>query len=322
MLALPFPALDPVAFEIPGIAFEFPETIKDWVVSAHLDIGPFPIRWYALAYLAGFILGWRTCVALVRRRGGRPDGADIDDFLTWAVLGVIFGGRFGYVVFYNAGYYLQHPLEALMIWHGGMSFHGGLIGIIVSILLFSRQRGISPLALGDMIACVVPIGLFFGRIANFINGELYGRVSDVAWAVTFPRGGPFPRHPSQLYEAVLEGAVLFVIMMVLARRPTLLHRTGSLSGIFLFCYGIARMIGECFREPDAHLGFLIQPMAESWGLGGGVTMGQVLSAPMVAIGLAVWALAARTDTDNQPAAAGTDRDRKTGPGAIRTPAAR
>ena len=267
MLALPFPVIDPVA----------------------LEIGPIAIRWYALAYLAGFILGWRYAVYLARQAKGPPTGPDIDDFLTWAIIGVIIGGRLGFVLFYNAGYFLENPLEILYIWEGGMAFHGGLIGVALAIILFARVRGQSPFALGDIIACVTPIGLFFGRIANFINNELWGRPTDVPWAVLFPIPPQWealvpsvPRHPSQLYEAVLEGLVLFVLLAVLARRPSIRDRHGLLTGIFLAGYGTFRFLVEFVRQYDPREGLL-------WGV---FSQGQVLSVPMVLIGIGfvVWTL--------------------------------
>lgn len=261
MLALAFPVVDPVA----------------------VQIGPLAIRWYALAYLAGFLLGWRYCIYLARRRRGRPDAMDFDDFLTWAVAGAILGGRLGYVLFYNLPYYLESPLEVLMVWQGGMSFHGGLLGVILAVLLFCRARELSPFVFGDLIACAAPIGLFFGRIANFVNGELYGRAApDFEWAMVFPRDPlQVARHPSQLYEAALEGLLLFVVLALLVRRPSVVERPGLLAGVFLAGYGLARAFVEFFREPDAQLGFL-------WG---GATMGQLLCVPMIAVG--VW-MAARS----------------------------
>lgn len=253
MSGLPFPNIDPVAIEI----------------------GPLAIRWYALAYVAGILLGWRYCLRLARRDDTRWNPRDFDDFVVWAVLGIILGGRIGYMVFYNAAYYLQNPLDALKVWKGGMSFHGGLIGVIVAVAIFSWRRGFSPLWFGDFVAAAAPIGLFFGRIANFINGELFGRVTDVPWAVVFPRGGELPRHPSQLYEAFLEGLVLFVVMAILAHRPGTRARTGLLAGVFLAGYGLARSFVELFRQPDAHLGFILGP----------ITMGQILSAPMILLGI-------------------------------------
>ncbi|CAK0776097.1 Phosphatidylglycerol--prolipoprotein diacylglyceryl transferase [Azospirillaceae bacterium] len=265
LLALPFPAIDPIA----------------------VQIGPLAIRWYALAYLAGFLLGWRYCLRLAdhmpKNVARTPTRQDYDDFLTWAVVGVILGGRSGYVFFYNFSFYLENPLSALMMWHGGMSFHGGLAGVVVATLLFCRQRKLSPFMFGDALACAAPIGLFFGRIANFVNGELWGRVSEVSWAVVFPRGGFLPRHPSQLYEAALEGAVLFLVLFVVAHRGTiagkpLWERPGTLSGVFFIGYGLSRLAVEFFREPDPQLGFLFA----------GATMGQLLSAPMLMLG--VWFL--------------------------------
>ena len=252
LYALPFPGLDPVA----------------------VALGPVVIRWYALAYLAGLLLGIRYAMALAKRGSGPPHPIDYDDFLVWAVLGVVLGGRTGYVLFYQFDLYLADPSEIFKVWHGGMSFHGGFLGVVVAALLFSKARGFSPLAFGDLVACCAPIGLFFGRIANFINGELFGRETSVPWAVVFPRGGPFPRHPSQLYEAALEGLVLGLVLYLLWRIPAVRTRPGTLMGAFFAGYGIARSIVELFREPDIQLGFLF----------GGFTMGQLLSFPMVAIG--------------------------------------
>ncbi len=194
--AIPFPAIDPVA----------------------ISFGPFAIRWYALAYIAGLVIGWRYCLALADRPPHLVRRQDIDDFLVWATLGVVLGGRIGYVLFYNPGYYFAHPVQALYVWHGGMSFHGGAIGVTLAIILFTRARRIPLFAFSDIITEAIPIGLFFGRIANFINGELYGRPSDVPWAMIFPNGGPVPRHPSQLYEALCEGILLFVLLFVAERR--------------------------------------------------------------------------------------------------------
>jgi phosphatidylglycerol:prolipoprotein diacylglycerol transferase len=253
LYAIAFPAIDPVA----------------------VHIGPLPIRWYALAYIAGILLGWQYMRMLARRPPQAIGLRDVDDFVVWATLAIVLGGRFGYVLFYKPGYYVERPLEALALWQGGMSFHGGLIGVIVAIFLFAHLRKLSWLKLGDLVVCAVPIGLFFGRIANFINGELYGRPSDAPWAMAFPHGGPLPRHPSQLYEAALEGLVLFVVLYALAWHTRALERPGFLAGVFLAGYAIARVIGELFREPDAHLGFLAL----------GATMGQLLSLPVLLAGL-------------------------------------
>jgi phosphatidylglycerol---prolipoprotein diacylglyceryl transferase len=258
LFAIPFPALDPVA----------------------ISVGPFAIRWYALAYIASLLIGWRYCLALTDRPPRFVRRRDIDDFLVWATLGVVLGGRLGYVLFYNSAYYIAHPIEALYIWQGGMSFHGGAIGVTLAIWLFGRSREIPLLAFADIICAAVPIGLFFGRIANFINGELFGRVTDVPWAVVFPAGGLLPRHPSQLYEAACEGLLLFALLFI-AERAGARRRPGMLCGIFIAGYAVARMSGELFRQPDAQIGFLIF----------GTTMGQLLSIPLLLAGIAliVWA---------------------------------
>jgi len=229
---------------------------------------------------------------LARRSSTAIRPQDIDDFVVWATLGVVLGGRLGYVLFYSSGYYAENPLAILEIWKGGMSFHGGLIGVIVATLLFVRRRGIRFLPFADLVACAAPIGLFLGRIANFFNGELYGRVSDVAWAIVFPRGGPEPRHPSQLYEAGLEGLVLFVLLYGLWRINGIRQRPGTLVGTFFAGYGLARTTVELFREPDTHIGFLL----------GGTTTGQWLSVPMVVLGLSliVWSKSRAEPTDLGP----------------------
>ena len=237
--------------------------------------------WYSLAYIAGILLGWRYIVSLTRQKPGMIDEPAIDDLIVWLVLGIILGGRLGYVLFYKPGYYLANPLEAAYVWQGGMSFHGGAIGVIVALAIFSKKRGIAFLPLADLVACAAPIGLFFGRLANFINGELFGRPSDVRWAMVFPRGGPDARHPSQLYEAFLEGLVLFFILATLWRFTGLRDRPGALGGAFLLGYGVFRMFVELFREPDAHLGLLIA----------GATMGQLLSLPLIIVG--AWLVASR-----------------------------
>jgi len=256
LFAIPFPAIDPVA----------------------VAIGPFVVRWYALAYIAGLLIGWRYCLVLADRPPRLIERRDIDDFLVWATLGVVLGGRIGYVLFYQPGYYLQHPIEALYLWHGGMSFHGGALGVTLAIVLFTRARRLPVLAFSDVIAEAIPIGLFFGRIANFINGELFGRETDVPWAMAFPNGGPVPRHPSQLYEAVCEGLLLFLLLLIAEHRGAR-RRPGIVTGLFLVGYAVARMSGELFRQPDAQLGFLVL----------GTTMGQLLSIPVLIAGiLLIW----------------------------------
>lgn len=257
LAVLPFPQIDPVIFQI----------------------GPLAVRWYGLAYVAGLVLGWRYMHLMNRRYAKAMEPKDIDDLLFWMTIGVVVGGRLGSVLFYNLPYYIDNPLAALAIWQGGMSFHGGLLGVIAAEIIFARRRGIPLLRLADLVAVAVPIGLFFGRIANFINGELYGRRTDVAWAMVFPNSDGQPRHPSQLYEAALEGLLLLVVLFFLARRPGGFERPGSLAGVFLIGYGLSRIVVELAREPDAYPGYLI----------GGTTMGQWLSVPMLVLGaLLIW----------------------------------
>jgi len=238
------------------------------------------IRWYALAYIVGLLIGWRYCLALAGRPPHLAGRQDVDDFLVWATLGVVLGGRIGYVLFYKPGYYVFHPLEALYVWHGGMSFHGGALGVTIAIVLFTRARKILLFAFSDIITEAIPIGLFFGRIANFINGELFGRPTRVPWGMIFPNGGSMPRHPSQLYEAFCEGILLFLVLFA-AERLGARQRPGIVTGLFLAGYAAARMSGELFREPDVQLGYLVF----------GTTMGQLLSVPLLIAGIAIilWA---------------------------------
>jgi phosphatidylglycerol:prolipoprotein diacylglycerol transferase len=259
ILSVAYPEIDPIIFEI----------------------GPLAVRWYALAYIVGLLLGWRYMRYLAARDPAGPDGQVVDDFLVWATVGVVLGGRLGYILFYQPGVYRANPEQILFLWRGGMSFHGGALGVIAATYFFARRRRLPILRLGDLVVCAVTIGLFFGRIANFVNGELYGRPSDVPWAMAFPTGGPATRHPSQLYEAALEGLVLFLVLFALVRFTRAREHPGFLIGVFFAGYGLARIAVEFFREPDTHLGFLVA----------GATMGQCLSLPMVAGGLAlvVWA---------------------------------
>lgn len=255
-MTLPYPNIDPIA----------------------LSLGPLEIRWYALAYLAGFLLGWKYALHLCGLSpNNRPTRDDIDNFIPFAVLGVILGGRLGYVLFYQPSLYAASPLDAFKVWEGGMAFHGGAVGVIVALILFAWQQKIHLLRLSDIVCACVPIGLFFGRIANFINGELFGRVTDSPLAFVFPRGGPYPRHPSQLYEAALEGALLFLILLFLYKKTNLKERPGVITGSFLIGYGLFRMFVEFFRQPDAHIGFVFAQ----------ISMGQLLSAPMVLLGSGV-----------------------------------
>lgn len=237
------------------------------------SIGQLQLRWYGLMYLFGFALGW----ALGRWRASRPGSgwrpADVDDLLTCVMLGIILGGRLGYVLFYDLPAYIHDPMEILRIWNGGMSFHGGLLGVLGAFWYFARSRGRSFLEVSDFVAPLVPQGLFFGRLGNFINGELWGKVSDAPWAMVFPGGGPQPRHPSQLYEALLEGLVLFVMVWIYSSKP---RRVGAVSGLFALGYGVFRFLVEFVRMPDVQLGYL----AFGW-----LTMGQVLCLPLILVGL-------------------------------------
>ncbi len=259
VFAIPFPAIDPVA----------------------ISLGPLQIRWYALAYIVGLILAVMWAKHLLKQealwRPGRPfmRPSQLDDFMVWAMLGVVIGGRTGYVLFYNPGYYLSHPGDILAVWQGGMSFHGGFAGLIAAAWLFCRRHGLSLLRLLDLSAASVPLALFLGRLANFINGELWGRPADVPWAMIFPRAGPEPRHPSQLYEAGLEGIVLFLVLWWLIVRYRALARPGLVAGVFTSGYALSRIFVEFFREPDRQIGYL----AGDW-----LTMGMVLSLPLLAVG--------------------------------------
>jgi len=260
---LPFPAINPVL----------------------ISIGPFAIRWYALAYIVGIIAGWfyaRAIIASQKLWGGPAPitVTEYDDFIIWVTLGIILGGRVGYVLFYNLPHFIAHPLEVFELWNGGMSFHGGFLGCVVATVAFALRRRLPMLSLGDITTAVAPIGLFLGRIANFINGELWGRPTDVPWAMIFPNGGPVPRHPSQLYEAALEGLVLLIVLGLMVRLGAL-KRPGLVTGAFAVGYGAARSVCELFREPDAQLGFL-------WG---GLTMGMLLCIPLIAAGIGVIAFA-------------------------------
>jgi phosphatidylglycerol---prolipoprotein diacylglyceryl transferase len=267
LFVIPFPAFDPVL----------------------VRFGPVAIRWYALAYIVGILAGWLYARRLIRTEkywgGAAPmTVVDFDDFVLWVTLGIILGGRLGYVLFYNASYFVAYPAEIAQLWKGGMSFHGGFLGCVLAVVLFARHRGLSFLSIGDVTGAAAPIGLLLGRIANFINGELWGRPSDLPWAMVFPNGGPLPRHPSQLYEAGLEGLVLFVVLLVLIRAGAL-KRPGTIIGAFALCYGMFRMFCELFREPDAQLGFLWQ----------GLTMGMLLSLPLMLAGIAFIVVAQRRE---------------------------
>ena len=265
-LLIAFPVFDPVA----------------------IAIGPIAIRWYALGYIGGIVFGWIYARSLLKNErlwdGPVPISLpQVDDFILWVTVGIILGGRTGYVLFYNLPFFIQHPAEILELWKGGMSFHGGFMGCVIAVMWFARKNGVSILSLGDITTGVAPIGIFLVRITNFINSELWGRPADpdLPWAMIFPNGGPLPRHPSQLYEAGLEGILLFTVLAVMIRFGAL-KRPGLILGSFIALYGLARITGEHFREPDPQLGFL-------WG---GITMGMLLSVPMVIVG-AIIIVAAR-----------------------------
>lgn len=250
-----------------------------------LEVGPLAVRWYSLSYLVGILLGWWYLLKL--------DDGDTkpimpkkvrEDLVLWAVVGVVIGGRLGYVLFYNLPFYLQNPSEALMVWQGGMSFHGGMLGLIVAFYLMCRNAKISYWAVMDRVACVAPIGLCLGRLANFINGELYGRATDAPWAMVFPHDPlGLPRHPSQLYQAALEGLALFILLNLAFHFTRIRHYKGATAGLFLVGYALFRSIAELFREPDVQLGFIV----------GQVTMGQILCIPMGLAGIALIAYARR-----------------------------
>ncbi len=242
-----------------------------------IDLGFFQIRWYALAYLGGFLGGWYWADRLTRLypANSRPNRGDIENLVTWIVLGVILGGRLGYVLFYNPSYYFDHPGDILKMWQGGMSFHGGLIGVILAIVGYTAIQKISLLRTGDIVAAVVPIGLGLGRLSNFVNGELYGRATDAPWGIVFPHApDQMPRHPSQLYEAALEGLLLFIVLNIMIRKDDIRSRPGIVMGTFGIIYGLSRILVEFFREPDAHIGYFM----------GYISMGQILSLPLVIVG--------------------------------------
>ncbi|WP_436255451.1 prolipoprotein diacylglyceryl transferase [Neorhizobium sp. LjRoot104] len=261
---MPFPNIDPVAF----------------------SIGPLAVHWYGLAYVAGIMLGWFYARRLAANGSLWRDGqspitaAQLDDFLVWVAAGIVLGGRIGYILFYDMGAVVANPIRAIEIWNGGMSFHGGFIGATIAMIIFARRNAIPVWSMFDTVAAVVPFGLFFGRIANFINGELWGRLSNAPWAVVFPTGGPFSRHPSQLYEAGLEGIVLVLVLALMIFRFKALKVPGTIAGAFVIGYALCRIFVEFFREPDAQLGYLL---GTNW-----LTMGMILSLPMIAAGL--WAI--------------------------------
>ena len=266
--ALPFPDIDPVI----------------------VQVGPLAVHWYGVAYVVGILFAWWYAKRLSADARLWPGGVspmtpeDLDDFLVWAAVGVVAGGRIGYILFYDFARYLANPLDIFALWQGGMSFHGGFAGTVLAIILFARSRGIRVLTMLDVIAAGVPVALGLVRVTNFINSELWGRPTDVPWAVEFPNGGPFPRHPSQLYEALLEGLLLWIVLRILTHRYERLRTPGFVGGAFVAGYGASRIFVEFFREPDRHIGYLF---------GGWLTMGMLLSLPMVLVGVGAMLWASR-----------------------------
>ncbi len=246
-----------------------------------IRVGPFAVRWYGVMYLIGFASSYLLVQYQLKKAGSR-NRVDIDSLYSYIILGLLAGARLGYVVFYNLSFYLSHPLELFAVWHGGMSFHGGLIGSVVAGYLFCKKMKLNFWDMADLVIVTAPIGLGLGRLGNFINGELYGRATDVPWAMVFPSGGPEPRHPSQLYEFFLEGVVLFVVLWILRRKH---YKTGILTSLFLILYGAFRFFAEFFREPDAQLGYVL----------GMITMGQVLCLSMLLAGLVMFYLRNRAE---------------------------
>ncbi len=290
---LNFPDLSPELFSISLFGMEF------------------ALRWYALAYIVGILIAWRLAAMALRRpalwRHETPPmkPEQLDDLLTWIIIGVILGGRLGFVLFYQPAYYLSHPADILKVWQGGMAFHGGLLGVIVASYLYGRRYNIPTLSLGDLVAYTVPPGLLLGRLANFINAELWGRPSELPWAVIFPGfaaqdcpvvvAGMCARHPSQLYEAALEGVLLGAVLLWLVYRRGAFRKPGLIMGVFLAGYGASRFLVEFVRQPDAQFISPGNPLGLAWHIGGyGLTMGQILSLPMIALGLWLALRARRT----------------------------
>jgi phosphatidylglycerol:prolipoprotein diacylglycerol transferase len=278
------------ATSAPLIPAGAPSPVGHWVHDLHpvaLDLGFFQLRWYSLAYLAGIMLGYLYLKRLIRQPGAPMARRHADDFVFYVTLGIILGGRIGSVLFYNFNEYMKDPIAILRIWEGGMSFHGGLIGSTLAVLYLARKNGLSFLRVGDYACMCGPFGLLFGRLANFVNGELWGRPSGVSWAMVFPSGGPVPRHPSQLYEAALEGVLLFAIMWVLFWYTRARYKPGMLAGVFIFGYGAARFVVEYFRNPDDHLA--------DFAMRTGLSMGQWLTIPMLLLGLYLIVTSGRRD---------------------------
>ena len=255
MIGLEYPQISPIAFAI----------------------GPFVVRWYSLAYLFGILAAWFLVNRNIKKYNLSLSKENIEDLVFYVTLGIILGGRLGYVLFYGTEEFWRHPLQIFAVWKGGMSFHGGVLGVILAVFLFARKIKYSFLGITDLVVLYAPIGIFLGRLANFVNDELWGRVTDVPWAVRFPSGGGLPRHPSQLYEAFFEGIVMFVLLNCLWRLPKVRQHQGTVSALFVLLYGVFRISMEQFRQPDAHMGFFFFNL----------TMGQILSFPLMALGLIV-----------------------------------
>tara|TARA_Y100000590_G_scaffold230271_1_gene259599 strand:- start:815 stop:1624 length:810 start_codon:yes stop_codon:yes gene_type:complete len=259
-----------------------------------LDFGLFQIKWYSLSYIFGIIFGWMYAIKIINNLNKANikikivQKKEFDDLVIYIILGVIIGGRLGYVLFYNPDYYVKNFLEIFQIWKGGMSFHGGLIGVIIFTIIFSQKNKIKFFLLSDIISCVAPIGIFLGRIANFINGELYGKISNLPWAIIFPQADNFARHPSQIYEAILEGLILFILINFLAFKKNLILKTGYISGIFLIFYSVLRIFGEIFREADQHLGYFLNYLS----------MGTLLSIATLLCGIIIILMAKKNEQSN------------------------
>tara|TARA_B100000029_G_scaffold494640_1_gene558648 strand:- start:437 stop:1246 length:810 start_codon:yes stop_codon:yes gene_type:complete len=259
-----------------------------------VDFGFFQIRWYSLAYIVGIIAGWIYANKIIKSTSKNKYNfkqiatKEFDDLIIYLLIGIILGGRIGYIVFYNFEYYIQNFYEIFKIWKGGMSFHGGLIGVVLSTIFFCKKTGINFFKCTDIICCVAPIGIFLGRIANFINGELYGKITTLPWGVIFPYGGNVSRHPSQIYEAILEGIVLFFIINFLALKKEILFKTGFISSYFLIFYSILRLVSESFREPDIHIGLIFNYFS----------MGALLSLLTIIIGLFIFFFIKKNEQNN------------------------
>ena len=259
-----------------------------------IDLGIFQIRWYSIAYILGILIGWMYANKIIKLTSNNKYNfkqvttTQFDDLIVYLVIGIILGGRLGYVIFYNLEYYTQNLLEIFKLWQGGMSFHGGLIGIIISTILFSKKSNTNFFKFADIISCVAPIGILLGRMANFINGELYGKITTLPWGIIFPYADNLPRHPSQIYEAILEGIVLFLIINYLALKKELLFKTGFVSAYFLIFYSILRIFSEIFREPDIHLGLIFNYFS----------MGTLLSLLTIIIGIFIVLFLKKNESNN------------------------